>query len=81
MQSLDEEAKKRGIMMMPAVGYDVVPGGTICPFHPQNFQLLNFCSILDPECLGAYLSTKLPDASNLDISAFVIDNSGVQVRI
>ncbi len=42
---LDTEAKSAGIVLMPGVGFDVVPS----------------------DCLAAYVASKLPDATELDI--------------
>lgn len=46
VKSYDSQAKKNGIILMPGVGFDVVP----------------------TDCMAKYLSTKLPDATHLELA-------------
>lgn len=46
IKSYDSDAKKNGIVLIPGVGFDVVP----------------------TDCMAKYLSTKLPDATHLELA-------------
>ncbi len=46
IKSFDSQAKKNGIILLPGVGFDVVP----------------------TDCMAKYLSTKLPDATHLELA-------------
>jgi short subunit dehydrogenase-like uncharacterized protein len=53
IKSYDSQAKKKGIILMPGVGFDVVP----------------------TDCMAKYLSTKLPDATYLELAFTSIGGS------
>jgi short subunit dehydrogenase-like uncharacterized protein len=53
IKSYDSQAKKAGIVLLPGVGFDVVP----------------------TDCMAKYLSTKLPDATHLELAFTSIGGS------